>query len=77
MYNFTRTDGYFSCTYGTFVRTEMTLFAPKIVKTVNNEEFTVSALLTLMTPISTLYHLFSHRTHTKQLECSEKEKNGK
>ena len=77
MHNFTRTGDYFSRTYGTFVRTEMTLFAPKIAKTVNNEEFTVSALLAPMTPISAPYHLFSHRTRTKQLECSEKEKNGK
>ena len=77
MRNFTRTDDYFSRTYGTFIHTEMTLFAPKITKTVKNKEFMVRALLALTAPISAPYHLFLHRTRTKQLECSEKEKNGK
>ena len=77
MYNFNRTDGYFSRTYRTFIRTEMTLFAPKNTKTVKNEEFMVRALLAPMAPIFAPYHLFSHRTCTEQLACSEKEKNGK
>ena len=34
----------------------------------------VIALLAPEAPISVPYHLFSHRTRTKQLECSEKEK---
>ena len=55
----------------------MTLFALKVILTVKNEELTAKVLLALKAPISTPYHLFSHRTHTEQLECSEKEKNGK
>ena len=61
----------------TFLALMAPLFAPKVTKTVKNEEFTVRTLLAPTAPISAPYHLFSHRTHTKQLECSEKEKNEK
>ena len=77
MCNLSRTGDYFSRTYGTFTRTKMTLFALKVTETVKNEEFMARALLAPMAPIFAPYHPFSHRTRTKQLQCSEKEKNGK
>ena len=77
MHNLSRTGDYFSHTWDTFTHTEMTLFALKITETVKNEEFMARAFLTPKAPIFAPYHLFSHHTHTEQLECSEKEKNGK